>query len=82
MTSLSPEYRPQIRDLPIGERPRDRLRDRGPAALSNAELLAILLRVGASRESAVDQATRILARFSGLPGWPAPASASCATRKA
>jgi DNA repair protein RadC len=57
-----------IRDLPVGERPRERLRERGSAALSNAELLAILLRVGAARESAIDQASRLLARFSGLPG--------------
>ncbi|MFQ6019142.1 MAG: DNA repair protein RadC [Dehalococcoidia bacterium] len=68
MTSPSLEYRPMIRDLPMGERPRERLRERGPAALSSAELLAILLRVGAARESAIDQASRLLARFGGLPG--------------
>lgn len=68
MTSPPLEYRPMIRDLPIRERPRERLRERGSAALSNAELLAILLRVGAARESAIDQASRLLARFAGLTG--------------
>ena len=68
MTPPSLEYRPLIRDLPISERPRERLRERGPAALSNAELLAILLRVGGAGESAIAQATRLLARFGGLTG--------------
>ena len=50
-----------IRDLPGGERPRERLRDRGPAYLSNAELLAILLRTGSAAESVLDMASRLLA---------------------
>ncbi len=57
-----------IRDLPAGDRPRERLRDFGAAALSNAELLAILLRTGTPKESALAQAARLLARFEGLPG--------------
>jgi DNA repair protein RadC len=57
-----------IRDLPAGDRPRERLRDFGSGALSNAELLAILLRTGSSKESALAQANRLLARFGGLPG--------------
>jgi DNA repair protein RadC len=57
-----------IRDLPPSDRPRERLRDAGAAALSNAELLAILLRTGTSKESALAQATRLLAAFEGLPG--------------
>lgn len=68
MSSPPIEYRPLIRDLPSSERPRERLRERGAAALANAELLAILLRVGASGESAIAQGTRLLARFGGLPG--------------
>ena len=39
-------YQPKIRDMPQGERPRERLRDYGPRYLSNAELIAILLRTG------------------------------------
>jgi len=62
------EYRPLIRDLPVGERPRERLRDYGEAALSNAELLAIVLRTGTDQESVLHLATRLLASLEGLPG--------------
>lgn len=62
------EYRPMIRDIPTGERPRERLRDRGADSLSNSELLAILLRTGTRAESALDMATKLLARYQGLEG--------------
>ena len=61
-------YRARIRDLPTTDRPRERLRDFGPTALSNQELLAILLRTGAKRENAVAVASRLLSRFDGLVG--------------
>ncbi|MEX2245211.1 MAG: DNA repair protein RadC [Dehalococcoidia bacterium] len=70
-----------IRDLPAGDRPRERLRDFGAHALSNAELLAILLRTGSSKESALAQATRILARFEGLPGLAHAAFAELCAEK-
>lgn len=57
-----------IRDLPESERPRERLRDAGPAALSNEELIAILLRTGNAKESAKRQAERLLADFGGVGG--------------
>jgi DNA repair protein RadC len=60
-----------IRDLPLEERPREKLRTLGPGALSNAELLAILLRVGNRNESAVQLATRVLAKGGGLKNLPA-----------
>lgn len=67
-----------IRDLPATDRPRERLRDAGAQALSNAELLAILLRVGSAKESALSQANRLLAHFEGLPGlWRASFTAMC-----
>jgi DNA repair protein RadC len=62
------EYRPTIRQLPACERPRERLRDHGAAALSNSELLAIVLRTGTPSENALALATAALARFGGLPG--------------
>jgi DNA repair protein RadC len=68
MTVPAVEYRPLIRDMPSGERPRERLRQSGASALSNAELLAIILRTGAAGENVVAQATRLLSRFDGLPG--------------
>lgn len=57
-----------IRDVPPDERPRERLMQFGAAALSNAELLAILLRTGTSSLSAVHLAERILAHTGGLKG--------------
>ena len=61
-------YQLLIRDLPQGERPRERLRSYGEGALSTAELLAILLRVGRPQESALAVAARLLAVFGGLKG--------------
>lgn len=52
-----------ITDWPDDERPRERLLAQGPAALSNAELLAIFLRVGVKGMSAVELARALLARF-------------------
>lgn len=57
-----------MRDMPGGERPRERLRDAGAGALSGAELLAILLRTGTASENVLDLATRLLTQFDGLTG--------------
>jgi DNA repair protein RadC len=62
------EYNLLIRDLPPDERPRERLGRYGAGALSSAELLATLLRVGRPGESALAMATRLLASFDGLQG--------------
>ena len=70
-----------ITDWPEGERPRERLLALGPEALSDAELLAIYLRVGVRGKSAVDLARTLLGHFGSLnrprwTNWPAfPASA-------
>jgi len=55
-----------IRDWPIDERPREKLLARGAEALSDAELLAILLRSGKRGHSAVALARDILKNFSSL----------------
>ena len=60
------EYR--LTDLPVNDRPRERLAEIGPQALTNAELLAILLRVGVKGENAVHLAQRLLNHFGGLVG--------------
>ncbi|MBK5964302.1 hypothetical protein CCR95_09435 [Thiocystis minor] len=57
-----------IKDWPEGERPREKLLERGAAALSDAELLAIFLRTGIPGKSAVDLARDLLKEFSGLAG--------------
>lgn len=50
----------RLRDVPDEERPRERMMRYGAEALSHAELLAILLRTGTQRESAVHLAGRVL----------------------
>jgi len=57
-----------LREVPEEERPRERMLRIGPSALSNAELLAILLRTGTHRESAVTLAQRLLREAGGLRG--------------
>ena len=61
-------YQPKIRDMPQGERPRERLRDYGSRYLSNAELIAILLRTGIQGENVLAMSNRLLSRFGGLDG--------------
>jgi DNA repair protein RadC len=71
----------RITDLAEGERPRERLARLGPQALSTAELLAILLRVGVQGENAIQLGTRLLQVFDGLPGLHrAPYSEVCNQR--
>ncbi|MDA8361835.1 MAG: DNA repair protein RadC [Gammaproteobacteria bacterium] len=53
---------------PIDDRPRERLLRHGPEVLSDAELLAIVLRTGVSGKSAVDLGRDLLARFGGFRG--------------
>src|SRR5882762_3766201 len=55
-----------IRDLPQHERPRERLALRGPDALRDAELIAILLRTGTKGSSAVAIAEQLLKKFETL----------------
>ncbi|WP_374485509.1 DNA repair protein RadC [Zoogloea sp.] len=55
-----------ITDWPADERPRERLLAHGAAALSDAELLALFLRVGIRGKSAVDLARDLLKHFGGL----------------
>ena len=58
----------RITDLNEAERPRERLARLGAQALSNAELLAILLRVGVAGENAVQVGQRLLHDMDELPG--------------
>ena len=58
----------RITDIAASERPRERLAKLGPQALSNAELLAILLRVGVQGENAVQVGQRVLSQFGGISG--------------
>lgn len=58
----------RIQDLAQSERPRERLAQYGPSALSDAELLAIMLRVGVKGENAVQVGQRLLTTYGGLMG--------------
>ncbi|MGW0181859.1 JAB domain-containing protein [Nocardia sp. NPDC003345] len=60
-----------ITDLPVSQRPRERLCTLGPQALSDGELLALLLGQGRRGESAVDLAFALLAEFGGVAGLAA-----------
>lgn len=55
-----------LRDIPHEERPRERMLQYGAQSLSNAELLAILIRTGTVSESAVNLAQRLLVQADGL----------------
>jgi len=57
-----------IREMPEGERPRERLKLRGAAALTEAELVAILLRTGMKGISVVELSQQILREFGSLEG--------------
>ena len=57
-----------ISDWPLAERPRERLLARGARALSDAELLAVVLRTGVRGKSAVELGRDLLARFKGVAG--------------
>ena len=62
--------RKRIKDLPKFARPREKLVEKGPEALSDAELLAVLLRTGVEGRSAVELARRLLEKAGrSLPRW-------------
>lgn len=72
-----------IKDWPADERPREKLLQRGAEALSDAELLGLILRTGdaGSRTSAVDHARQLLERFGSLRTLAGAAVAElCAVR--
>ena len=67
-----------ITDWPAQERPREKLLQRGAAALSDAELLAIFLRTGVAGKTAVDIARELLQDYGGLrPLLEAPLNDFC-----
>ncbi len=75
-------YRP-IKDWPEEDRPREKLLDKGADSLTDAELLAILLRTGngATGESALDHARVLLQQFGGFAGIDRASTAEMGTVK-
>lgn len=57
-----------LKDLPPDARPREKLLARGPAALADAELLALLLRTGLAGKSVLQLARELLDTFGGIAG--------------
>jgi len=69
MTQEDPvKYVLMIRDLAEEDRPRERLKRVGAQALTTAELLAVIVRIGTRGVSALRLAERLLVDFEGLPG--------------
>jgi DNA repair protein RadC len=54
----------RIKDIPVENRPRERLKANGVECLSNSELLAIVLQKGTKSENVVDLSNRLISRFS------------------
>ena len=57
-----------VKEWPKSERPRERLLSQGPAALSDAELLAVILRNGVQGKDVTSLARELLAQFGGMRG--------------
>jgi DNA repair protein RadC len=57
-----------LKDLPQDARPREKLLARGPGALSDAELLALLLRTGLPGKNALQMGQELLSTFGGVSG--------------
>ena len=57
-----------LKDLPADAQPREKLLARGAAALSDSELLALLLRTGTARRGVLQMADDVLKHFDGLSG--------------
>src|SRR5689334_5367837 len=64
--TMEASYHTRICDWPEHERPRERLLHAGAGSLSDAELLAILLRSGSGGATAVDLAKAMLSRYGSL----------------
>jgi DNA repair protein RadC len=65
------EYKIRITDLPEDQRPRERLIQHGAESLTDAELLAIILRTGDGKRSALDLAHHLLKHSHGWRGLDA-----------
>jgi DNA repair protein RadC len=57
---------PRIRDLPQGERPREKLAQLGPAALDNAELMALFISTGVKGRSAIEIGRDLIRKYGSM----------------
>ncbi len=70
-----------IKQMPAGERPRERLLRVGPGALSSAELMSIILRTGVRGQSALSLANSVLQTFGGIRGIASTSTHDLATHR-
>src|SRR5438132_13644425 len=76
------DYHLTLKEWPLSERPRERLLAHGPAYLSNAELLAIVLREGIRGKTVLSVAENLLAEFGGVSGLRRASVAELVARQA
>lgn len=62
----SVEYRFTIKEMPVDERPREKLIKYGAESLTDAELLALIIRIGNNKRTAVELSQDIINKFGGL----------------
>ena len=57
---------PRIQDMPFDQRPREKLARLGPAALDNAELMALFISTGTKGRSAIDIGRELVAKYGSI----------------
>ena len=65
-SQIAPAWSGKLKDQPAGERPRERLIEHGAAALSAAELIAILVKTGLPGTNALDIGKQLIQKFGSL----------------
>ncbi len=63
---------PRIRDLPVEERPREKMVRQGPQALTNEELMAVILGSGTRKEGVLALARRIIQQYAPQAAYTEP----------
>lgn len=68
LDNKTPKNSSHIKNWPASERPREKLLHLGPEGLSDGELLAVLLRIGKSGQSAEGLGRQLMSKFNGISG--------------
>jgi len=72
------DYHATVRELPSGERPRERLQHFGPRRSRRPSCWPSSLRTGTRGDNALELANKLLSKYVASPDWCAPISVSCA----
>jgi DNA repair protein RadC len=76
LQSLAKEIAVKVKELPIDDRPREKLRLRGVQSLTDTELVAILLRTGTKGKSVIQVAQDLIQKVGGLDNLTSQTSES------